>query len=149
MVFAGAGGVFLWSAAASMLGKSAKKRTLPLLGGLATAAAVFLGSLLLTGGRPAESYMSLHNLAVHYIEKEQYAEAVEALQVSVTLQPDFLPARSNLALALSNIPGRKGEAVEAWKKVLDLAQKKGLPRFERRAERWLASLGVLIPPSGQ
>jgi len=150
MVFAGAGAEYLWNAAAALRKRAAgERRALPLLGGLAVAAAVFCGSVLLAGGKQAESYMSLHNLAVHYIEKEQYAEAVEALEKSVELQPDFLPARSNLALALSNIPGRKKEAVEAWRYVYNLAREKELPRYARRAARWLARLGVLLPPEGK
>jgi 4-amino-4-deoxy-L-arabinose transferase-like glycosyltransferase len=150
LILAGEGAAYLWGAAAALWKKtSGERRALPLLGGIAAASAVFCGSLLLTGDRPKESYMSLHNLAVKYLEKEQFIEAVETLQLSVKLQPDFLPARSNLALALSNIPFRREEAIAAWQSLYSLAREKGQVRYMRRAERWLQRLGVLLPPEGK
>ena len=146
IVLAGAGIDFLWNAAAA--GRKAL-----LAAGLAAAGLVFAGSValpgLLTPGFHEESYMSFYNLGTQYIVRKDYGKAVKELRRSIDLNPDYLPARSNLALALSQIPGRRKEAAAAWREVLFLAREKGLERYEERALRWLARLGGGRPPHGK
>jgi len=138
-VLAGAGLEWLWR-------QLARRRWLPTLVGGVAVALLCLGSValsvLLPGDRQTESYMSLHNLAEQLIRKERYQEAVENLERSLELEPGFLPARSNLALVLSQMPARRNEAVAQWRIVIELSRQKGLPLYEERARRWLRRLGV-------
>ncbi len=121
-------------------GALARRRIGPLAAGLIAAACLFGGSVLLSGGKEPESYMSFHNLGSQYIKKEKYAEAEDAIRSAIALSPGYLPARSNLALALSMMPHRRGDAVAEWQNLYRMAKERGSPAHEERALRWLKRL---------
>lgn len=67
-------------------------------------------------------YVSYSNLGVVFAELGQFPEAVEAHRKAVELNPTTHSTWGNLAVALSQIPGREAEAAEPLKKAIAFAE---------------------------
>ena len=94
------------------------------------------------GGRMQMAY---YNLGNKFRELERWDEAVEAYRDSLAENPHAISTHNNLALTFE-LAGRRGEAIEAWTRVGELAARLGDRTRMARAARHLAALGAVAGP---
>jgi 4-amino-4-deoxy-L-arabinose transferase-like glycosyltransferase len=84
--------------------------------------------------------MAYYNLGNKYQKLDRHAEAIEQYRHSLEINDSYISAHNNLAGSLEASAGLREEAVEAWRRVRELGQRRGIPRYVERADRHLLNL---------
>ena len=93
-------------------------------------------------------HMAHFNVGNKYRDLARYEEAIESYQASLAINPGFVSTHNNLALAYEGA-GRRQEAIESWRWVLEAARSRGDGVRVERAERHLRELGAVEAPEGE
>lgn len=82
--------------------------------------------------------------AVEYIRQGNYAKALESYQQALQLEPENLSALNNMAIVYEKKPEWYPNALETWRRVLDVGQRCKDEQHVMRAQKHLDSLVKLV-----
>ena len=91
--------------------------------------------------------MAYYNLGNKYLALDRFELAVLQYERSLEIDPSYISANNNYALALEKGGARWDEAVAAWQRLLEMGEQRGLPRYVEIATRHLRQLDELGPGS--
>lgn len=81
--------------------------------------------------------------AVEFIKKGDYDRAIESYRRALGLDQDNLSALNNLGIVYEKRPDWYTQAIDTWKRVLDLSERAGDEKHASRARKHLDTLGKL------
>jgi anti-sigma B factor antagonist len=97
-----------------------------------------------TTGEAGQRVRQLLMDAVEYMRQGDLGKAVDAYQRALRLEPDNLSALNNLGIVYEKNPAWYPQALEIWKKVLELSSAHGDEKHAERARKHLDTLAKLI-----
>jgi tetratricopeptide (TPR) repeat protein len=81
--------------------------------------------------------------AVAHMQRGDYESAVNCYKQAITIQPDYLPAHNNLAIVYEKKPQWQANAIEQWKRVLEISSKNNDQKHIERAQKHIQNLSQL------
>jgi tetratricopeptide (TPR) repeat protein len=95
----------------------------------------------------ADLSVAYYNLGNKYLALEQFELATLQYEKSLEINPGYISANNNYALALEKTGTRWADAVAAWQRVLEMGERRQLPRYSEIATRHLDQLAEMGPGS--
>ncbi len=135
-VFAGVTPIALWDAV----------RARKLARAAVAAGSLALAALVVNSRVPTEDLAMAHfNLGNAFKEREQWRPAIEQYNASLARSPGYISTWNNLALVYERSGADPRLALDAWQRVLQLAQAQGSGTHYERASRHIAALNAGAP----
>ncbi|MBN1517030.1 STAS domain-containing protein [Candidatus Sumerlaeota bacterium] len=78
--------------------------------------------------------------AVEHLRKGDLDNSVQCYQKAIEINPNYIPARNNLAIVFEKKPAWLNLAIEQWEVLLELSEKHEDPKHAERARKHLAKL---------